>query len=315
MNISSEPFRFEELETLPSSAYEQVLGKFWCDESIPARRVAERRLERIAQSHGIHIAARDRGELVALVCVSESEWDSHHFGIQIGKLECAIISPGLKTEAILGLVEAVKLQANKSGIRLIFARLPLVNLRVIQAFQTTGAKLTDVLLTMRRCGRNTAVHGRDHTISLAVSKDLPWLRSIAKRAFRLDHFHADDSLDYDKSSEVYSEWIATSYSRETSGRIFVARDSKSRPIGFVVCRIDGVVPGTDVGAIDLIGVEPDRMGKGIGSALMCTAIQFFSSRVQSVYVGTQAANAAAIRLYENSGFRNVLTEATLHMRT
>jgi hypothetical protein len=43
------------------------------------------------------------------------------------------------------------------------------------------------------------------------------------------------------------------------------------------------------------------------------ALKWFSSKVNSVYVGTQATNIPAVRLYETFGFKLVESEATFHI--
>ncbi len=66
------------------------------------------------------------------------------------------------------------------------------------------------------------------------------------------------------------------------------------------------------GVIDLFAVSPSQQGKQIGTGLAKAALEWFSERVDSVFVGTQADNVASIRTYEKVGFNMLRTELTYH---
>ena len=80
-----------------------------------------------------------------------------------------------------------------------------------------------------------------------------------------------------------------------------------------MCKIDRVGNTLRFGVIDLVGVDPAFSGLGVGKDLVISALQWFKSRVESVYVGTQASNSRAVRLYERTGFLQANSEATLHL--
>jgi len=63
----------------------------------------------------------------------------------------------------------------------------------------------------------------------------------------------------------------------------------------------------------LIAVKNEHRRKGIGSLLVGNALKWFSKHTKSVYVGTQAGNPSAVRLYERTGFAKVYEEADLHL--
>jgi len=63
----------------------------------------------------------------------------------------------------------------------------------------------------------------------------------------------------------------------------------------------------------LVGVHPFYQGQGVASLLVNASLEWFKGKVGSAYVGTQAANDRAVRVYEKSGFRHVSSEASLHL--
>jgi ribosomal protein S18 acetylase RimI-like enzyme len=69
-------------------------------------------------------------------------------------------------------------------------------------------------------------------------------------------------------------------------------------MGFIICNVSGVT-----GEISLIGVANEAQGKGIGSALVINAMDWFRrNNVNLVTVRTQAGNSRAIKFYERLGF-------------
>ena len=133
----------------------------------------------------------------------------------------------------------------------------------------------------------------------------------AGKIFTIDRFHSDPSLPREKSDQLYSEWVANSF-RGLADIVIVARNG-DEPVGFITCKVGRVASDFKYGVFDLVGVEPSEAGRGVGSALVHSALEWFATRVPSVYVGTQAANNRAVKLYERAGFRHVCSEASLHL--
>jgi GNAT superfamily N-acetyltransferase len=134
---------------------------------------------------------------------------------------------------------------------------------------------------------------------------------IARRSFVIDHFHVDPGLQRDRCDELYAQWVSTQL-KEQGCATFVAVES-DRPIGLITCALQRVDADWRYGTIDLVAVEQKMQGKGVVSSLIARGLEWFSRHTTSVYVGTQAANISAVRMYERSGFRHVYSEATLRL--
>jgi mycothiol synthase len=77
-------------------------------------------------------------------------------------------------------------------------------------------------------------------------------------------------------------------------------------IGFVSCALSG-----DEGRIPLIACGEGQRGRGLGRALVASALRWFAANGARVaHVKTQAVNYPALALYHRSGFNVSKTELT-----
>jgi len=66
--------------------------------------------------------------------------------------------------------------------------------------------------------------------------------------------------------------------------------------------------GNGYGAIQNLGIAPEHRGLGLGTALLCAALEGFRRlRLGRVYLEVTAQNDAAVRLYGRVGFRRART--------
>jgi len=199
-------------------------------------------------------------------------------------------------------------------VRMVSARVNLKDLRTIQALELEGAVLTDVLLTYRfDLERARTPHESSFKVGAARQTDERELKRLGRTIFTLDRFHGDQRLPPSKSDDAYEKWVSNSL-HGFADCVLVARNN-TEPIGFITCKIDRLGNGCKRGLIDLVGVDPSFSGRGIGQLLIHKALDWFenSAKVGSTYVGTQASNSHAIRMYEKTGFEHVDSEATVHL--
>jgi ribosomal protein S18 acetylase RimI-like enzyme len=81
-------------------------------------------------------------------------------------------------------------------------------------------------------------------------------------------------------------------------------------VGYISARVE---QSGKVGRIGLVGIGPNFRQKGIGSLLLQTALEWFTSQsVTIVRVVTQGGNVAAQRLYQRFGFKMISIHLWYH---
>ena len=295
---------------------EHALGKFRGDCNAATKQLIdalEDDAERtISDEESISQLAFDQisGKASALVVGQPASWDSKQFGRSRGKLTLALFDPDVQRPDREDILRNIVRRLNA---QMLAARVSLRDINTVQALEDMGAVLTDVLLTFRfdLLRMELPQPSSSSDIGFAKASDELDLRRLGRTVFSIDRFHGDPGLPKSKSDLAYEEWVANSL-HGFADAVIVAR-RQSRVVGFITCKIDRVGDVLEFGVIDLVGVDFPIANNGVGRQLVASALQWFKPKVRSVYVGTQASNTRAVRLYEKSGFLHVNSEATLHL--
>ena len=77
-------------------------------------------------------------------------------------------------------------------------------------------------------------------------------------------------------------------------------------VGFVCCNLVDEGNGASLpsmGYIDLLAVNPQRQGQGLGKVLLREALRWLQQRSQVIEVRTQLSNGVSLLLYQREGFQ------------
>lgn len=120
---------------------------------------------------------------------------------------------------------------------------------------------------------------------------------IANESFNFSRFYNDPNLNQDSSRKIYKNWVSNSFGKEEKYFILAKEDEKI--LGFILFSF---TKDKDV-VIELISMAKEIQGKGIGSKLISTLIEFANQHdVSQIKVGTQIDNLQAINFYTRNGF-------------
>lgn len=189
--------------------------------------------------------------------------------------------------------------ASSAGVGLMFYRGPSDRASDLEPH---GFRRVETLVTFE--GELPAGPAPSH-VRRATTGDANAVASIAHSAFRTDRWHADPLIPDDRADEFKAAWARN----DTTGRadaVLLAYAADGAVAGFNAILLRG-----DVAVIDLIAVAPGHQGHGMGRALIQGMGAFLPS-ARSVRVGTQAANAASLKLYASFGWREVSRADTWH---
>jgi dTDP-4-amino-4,6-dideoxy-D-galactose acyltransferase len=223
------------------------------------------------------------------------EWDSAFFRFSVGKVRDCVGH---------GQIELVVEEAEARRIQCIYLLAATDDYALLDSAYEHGFRLRDVRVEL---GRPVAGHpARTAGLRRGRPDDLPKLSEIARERFRDTRFFADKRFPLERSVALYITWLHRGLSAEPGWVALVTEDLS----GFVVCHLD---PSLGIGAISLIGVASDAVGRGLGSNLVAGAGTVFeNAALTSAVVVTQGHNVAAQRLYQANGYRSRETLVWLH---
>jgi RimJ/RimL family protein N-acetyltransferase len=258
-------------------------------------------------------------EISGAIIAQKSTWDSEHFGFGIGRIKSMTVSDSLSTpkarKARNHLINDCISWMEQKEVKCIITRANLENPDDINAYEQNHFHVADVLVTFcaKKGSRLLSVSPPNEAITVRPyhTGDEKELMKIALSAFSHDHFHRDPRFPHEKSDELFAKWAYNSC-HGLADLVLVAAGKEAKPYGFITCKIDQLQNDLKYGIIDLFAVSPSQQGKQIGTQPAKAALNWFSRRVDSVFVGTQADNVASIRTYEKVGFNMLHTELTYH---
>jgi ribosomal protein S18 acetylase RimI-like enzyme len=293
--------RFSYSKEIPQSA---IINEF-------IERLRKRNSEKILQLGLFDSSGKIHGGSLLYV----SEWDTQHFGIKVGKIDFLLFDDFIELNDRLKFLKELYEKFSDLKFQVVFLRHSLSDSKTIFALSKAGWFLADVLLTFHRNLEDLLFSEFKKDFSIRVrearKEDSNSIGNLARRSFGTSHFHSDPNLPHVLSSELYAKWSISSLSEPLS-KVFVAEDNEVI-CGFIVCSVKSLMNKVSYGVIDLIAVDQNKQKMGIGKLLLTEALKWLSSQVSSVYVGTQATNVPAVRLYESIGFKLVDSEATFHL--
>jgi ribosomal protein S18 acetylase RimI-like enzyme len=302
-----------DLDGLMEANRNRVLGKIAFDPNIRPEvsfRIVKDQIAQTLRESLVVALKTGNGHCEGVMLVQKSAFDTTHFGFGVGKLRFALFVPGVPIDHRRELVRAMREVARQAKLSVIFARVAADDILTIQSLELEGGVAADVLDTYSM--DVTGIVRRSVDAEPARRSDAHALEKIARRIFTLDHFHGDPRLAREKSDELFGRWIFNNVLGGADAT-FKTVDNDV-PVGFITCRLVNLADNVVYGVIELVGVDRNARNPGAASSLIAAALQWFASRgANSVYVGTQAANIPATRLYEKTGFRLAYCEVTIHL--
>jgi dTDP-4-amino-4,6-dideoxy-D-galactose acyltransferase len=237
------------------------------------------------------------------------EWDTTFFGTRIASL-----APGPRDEARLASdVEWCRRQQ----IACAYALSAPDDAAGVRALERHGARFVDVRVThdLSLAARPSATRGGvASSVRSARAGDVPALAAIAAVSHVDSRFYADDRFPRERCDRLYATWLERSVAGWADA-VLVAEDAGA-PVGYITChsKPDAKSANAIVGSIGLIAVAESAQGRGLGRALVHSALAWFQERgVARASVVTQGRNVGAQRLYQSCGFRTASLELWHHL--
>lgn len=180
-------------------------------------------------------------------------------------------------------------------------------------------------LDMRYCGTvvrlsrslldwNHSPDTGDWTIRPAAEQDLEWLVSLVTNHHHHNYLLNDPHLPDHLKQKVFANYVKTCFNK-SQRPLWVIASPQGEVAGMVMllCPADqSQTLGRKVGILDLIVVNHQVQGKGLGWALLCHGLRELKvSGYEVVELKTMLDNLDAVGFYERAGFQMLTAEAHL----
>lgn len=186
-----------------------------------------------------------------------------------------------------------------------YAKLPTDNIRLVNQFVSIGFRIVDVNITFQR--EPAKIDPSSIFVREASPEDEARVLKIAASCFSYSRFHLDPLIPNEIANMIKREWVANYFRKQRGEKLFVA-ELNSEIVGFnAVLKVQ-----QNIRVIDLIGVDKNYWGRGVGKALVESFINESQNQYERLMVGTQIANIPSVNLYERCGFKSAGASYVLH---
>jgi ribosomal protein S18 acetylase RimI-like enzyme len=244
--------------------------------------------------------------------ITPDRWLASIFGHNVFKIciDPREVSQGERLSKIGG---EICCHAVKQRAAMYYGKLDTGQIEVVRQFSAAGLYVVDVNVTFAiKAGLN-----RTQTLAseVAICEVRPEHREkvleIAGTCFRYSRFHLDPLVSQQIADQIKRDWIMSYLAKERGERLWAALVDE-RLVGFLAV-LASESNGKRIRTIDLIGVDSNYQGRGVGYALSSFFISQYRGDCDLLQVGTQAANIPSMRLYEKLGFSISSTQYVLHL--
>ncbi|MCD6385057.1 GNAT family N-acetyltransferase [Candidatus Sumerlaeota bacterium] len=232
-----------------------------------------RRIMRLAKQNDSFLAIDKKSGIIGLTILQPRPWHSEVFGLKMCKLASFLLYRGTR-ELKEQFIKYVLMKTQSKGYKHIELRVDVNEWENVGLLEARGFRFVDSSLKMY-LNLETAhlclprVPDKSFKIVERVESYVEQLKEIARSAHMYNHFFADISLSFDKTQELFAQWIEKC-SRELACKVLVAT-RRERAVGFATVLVNqefNQLMQRKIAILDFIAVHPDFQGRGVGRWLL-----------------------------------------------
>src|ERR1700690_2732154 len=224
----------------------------------------------------------------SLPLVEELPWDSKFFGFSIGRIN-ALRPSGAELPAAIS-------ECRSRGIRCAYLLCAGDAVASITSAVRQGFRLVDLRVTLD--GKVSPTAAKAGGARRAKSEDFPDLSRLARTAFEQSRFFVDGRFPRECVEDLFECWMERDL--ESANGVVAISERAGKIAGFA----SGLIGSDGSARVCLVWVAPGLRGLGVGREVVTGLLTFFAKQgAGNVGVVTQGRNHAALRLYEEFGFR------------
>ncbi len=188
----------------------------------------------------------------------------------------------------------------------VYAKVPVDDTCLVRELSELEFSLIDTHITFAKEVRLDEIRPPSTHVRSATPEDRAGVASLAGRSFRWSRFHRDPGISDVVADKIKHAWADNYFLGARGDEMHVAAVDE-HIVGFVLL----LRTSDSEYAIDLIAVDAEHRGRGIGADLIRHAESRMTQGTRLI-VGTQLANRPSTRCYEKLGFRMCGAEYVLH---
>lgn len=233
--------------------------------------------------------------------IKKLDWDTNFFGINSAKV---ILKEEISICDIEDIIEELKRKNYK------FITIQNVdnndNNNIILK-EINGIFLADVNVQFKKMIKEDEKKS-EFDKNIVIQKNMLYdeeILNISNTAFIYSRFINDKNLK--NGDKVYYEWTKNSFNK--SNKLFCVYKINNKSVGYLLFSIENKEL-----IIELIAVNKEYKGKGIGHKLISSVVQFaIRNEIECINVGTQLNNIYAQNFYINCGFKHITNHSIYHL--
>jgi L-amino acid N-acyltransferase YncA len=273
--------------------------------------------ERLASNQNtIVVKVYDESTLKGVAILRKSPWDTEHFGFGVAILEHIIPfsdSAVERFEITKKLMENVNLWLNENKIDFISARVPSLDLSVIQGAEEEGFRFIESWVYSKFNLKEFVKPAHIPNLRYARAEDKALMLEYSKGAFVTQRFHADPRFSTQKADELYEKWVASAFEDPTQQ--IAVLDVEEKPAAFMIYyqQTTAGVEAAKYAMWKFTVIDPAMRGKGVGKVFF-DALKAHHQAEGSEFIesGVTLRNLPSMNLHNSLNFKIISSLTTLH---
>jgi GNAT superfamily N-acetyltransferase len=293
------------LEKARQKPYRFLLGDlrdnlvaFWLNQIVELCRAKE----------GEVFSVAGKGKIEGIAVFNALPWETRIFGKKMGILKHIIVDVDCphKRDVVEQLLGHLIDWAGARGNEFLLCKTYTDDILTIHALEKHGFLLMDTILDyvfdfreFSLCDIPNPPLPKGAEVRLATEDDIEELLTVARKSFR-DHFgrfHADERISKRKATQVYEEWVKSSF--EGFADWILVAEIDGRITGYSVMKKPSSLEQTlkvKVGEYNIGGVHPDYRGQGLFSYMSYEVMKLFNGKVDCILGPTHVNNNSLQRV-------------------
>lgn len=241
---------------------------------------------------------------MSYINISKDEFNSCHFGLVMANMQITDELDTFGINQVYAEMENALKVAKDDGIEHVSCSITTNRSDVINALELCDFNLIDTLVTYEFVRGRAILQSVDHSVEIGdcLDTDVDELCRLAQKAYQIDRYHKDKSLDAQLCDSYYEKWTRNCIKNNLADRVIVAHIN-ARPVGYMPVKI---YPEKMELRMILSAVSEEYRGSGIFTSMSHECARFMledcKRTADKLLAGTYIDNIAVQKAWIRLGY-------------